>query len=70
MNNGHGGDVGVCSVLAALEYARVAALEAQPEDVEGDIGTGLVDDRNNSERYTDTANLQAVGQGIGVRDYA
>ena len=54
--------VGAVSILAPLEHAGIAAFEAERENVESDVGPGLVDHADDPEGHADTAQAQAVRQ--------
>ena len=58
----YGRAVGVVRVAAALQQARAAALEAQGEHVEGDVGPGFIDDSDDSERHAHLPEFQAIGK--------
>ena len=47
--------VGAVGVLAALEHTGIAALETEGEDVERDVGSGLIDHADDTEGHTDAA---------------
>ena len=55
-------------VPASLEQAGVAALEAQREDIESDVGPGLINDTDYAERHGNLPEFQTVGEGtVGQR---
>ena len=60
----HGGPVGAVGVLSPLEHAGVAALQAEGEHVEGDVGPGLVYHAYHAEGHAHLAQAQAVGEGL------
>ncbi len=62
MNQGNGRTVGVICVAPPFQYAGVAALETEREDIESDIRTSLVYNSNHPERHPDPAQVDAVGQ--------
>ena len=53
--------VGEVGVAPAIEHAGTAGLEAEREDIEGHVGTRLVDNSYHAERYRHLANGHAVG---------
>ena len=53
--------VGEVGVAPAFEHAGTAGLEAEREDIEGHVGTRLVDNSYHAERYRHLANGHAVG---------
>ena len=52
--------VGAVGILAAFQHTGVTALETEGKDVEGHVGTGLVDHADNTEGHADTAETEAV----------
>lgn len=68
--NLHQLDVAVVGIASALENQSVARTKAYRNDVDGDVGSGLVDDANDSHGDSDAANLKSVGHGAGVDDLA
>ena len=62
LDQGDGGAVGMVRVTASLEQAGVSALEAEGENVESDIGPGLINDANDAERNGDLPESQTVGE--------
>ena len=62
MNQGHFLTVRTVGILTAFEYTGITALEAEREDVEGHVGSGLVDHADDTERHTDATEAQAVRQ--------
>ena len=55
------GTVGAVGITATFQYAGVAALQAEREYIEADVGTCFVDDADNAERHTYSFYLQSVG---------
>ena len=53
----YGRAVGGVGIASALEDAGIAALEAEREDVEGDVGTGFVDHADDAEGHADAMQL-------------
>ena len=51
----------VC-VLSSFKYAGVSAFHAKGEDVEGDVGTSLIDNTDDSERNADALKIESVRQ--------
>ena len=48
--------------MATLQYAGVAALDAEGEDVERHVRPCLIDHTYHSERHTHPAQVYAVGE--------
>ena len=48
-------------ILAAFQYAGVAAFEAEAKDVERHVGTSLVDHADDTKWNAHTTESQAVG---------
>ena len=54
--------IGFVGILAAFQHAGVARLEAEGEDVEGNVGTRFIDHADDTEGHTDTLEVEAVRQ--------
>ena len=70
LQDGVQGGVGVERFLAAAQDDRVAALDAQPGGVDGDVGPRFVDEEDDAERHADLVDLQAVGPTSAVEHAA
>ena len=64
------GTVGHVGILSTLQYAGIASLETEREDIETDIGTCLVHHSNDTIRHTLLAQKQSVGQRLLVEHFA
>ena len=64
------GTVGHVGILSTLQYAGVAGLETEREDIEADIGTCLVHHTHYAIGYTLLAQKQSVGQRLLVEHFA
>ena len=62
MNQLYCGLVRVVGICTTFQHAGVTTLEAEREDVEGDVRTSLVNHAYHSEGHTDTAEAQSVRQ--------
>lgn len=54
--------IGVEGLAPTAQYAGVAGLEAEAGDVDGDVGTRLVDDADNPDGHPTTGEPQAILQ--------
>ena len=54
----------------AAQDARVAALEAQPRDVDGDVRARLVDDEQHAQRHAHLLDVEPVRQAPAADDVA
>ena len=64
------GTVGHVGILSTLQYAGIASLETEREDIEADIGTCLVHHSNDTIRHTLLAQKESVGQRLLVEHLA
>ena len=62
-HDGDKGLVGVKGLFAAPENDGVARLQAEGGGVHSDVGPGLIDDANDTQRHPALADDQAVGPG-------
>ena len=58
--------VGVRRRGGAAQHDRVARLQAQGGGIDGDVGTCLIHDRDDTERNTNLAHVEPVGQAPAV----
>ena len=68
MNQRHLLTVGAVGILAAFQHTGVTALETEGEDVDGHIGTGLVDHTDDTEGHADTTETETVRQCLLLGD--
>ena len=68
MDERYFGAVRLVGILTALQHTGIAALEAEGEDIERHVGTGLVDHADDTERHADAAEAQTVGQRLLLGD--
>ena len=61
MNEFYRGLIGEVSIRATFQYTGITALEAQRENIEGDVRTSLIDHADHTKRYADTMQTQTVG---------
>ncbi|MNH09756.1 hypothetical protein D3C79_692170 [compost metagenome] len=66
LDHPHQLQVGVEGLTAAAQYAGVAGLEAEAGDVDGDVGTRLVDDTDDTDGHPTAGEAQAVLQHPAV----
>ena len=64
------GTVGRVGILSTLQYACVAGLETECEDIEADIGTCLVHHTHYAIGYSLLAQKESVGQRLLVEHFA
>ena len=54
------------SVAAALQRTGITTLETEGEDIEGDVGSRLIDHADDAEGHAHAMDAQAVGQRAGI----
>ena len=64
LDNGTDGLVAFLGIRTALEDNGGACLQAKGRNLEGNIGTSLVDHANNAKRHADTTDVQSVLQHL------
>ena len=64
MNEAYRGTARAVGILSTFQYSGIAALQAEREHVEGDVGACLVDDADNAKGYAYALQPQAVVQRL------
>ena len=60
--------VGGVGVFSAFQHTRVPALEAEREDIEGDVGASLINHAYYPERHAHPLQVQAIVEGLVLQD--
>ena len=60
------GEIAMQGLFTTPQNDRIATFDAQGRGVDGDIRTGFIDEKHDSQRHTDSSDQQSIRADVGV----